>query len=92
VLAPVPSVVFCQFPFVILGEVVVSSLGVLLFAEHQLIGGFPYFIHFVSRNGLGGILFSSCIVTRGVLAPISTMACFPLWGLLPSSPEKWVHR
>lgn len=62
-----PSAVFCQFSFVILGEVEVSSLGVLLFTECLLVG-------------LGGIPFSGCMVTPNVLAPIPAKECLMLWG------------
>lgn len=83
-LAPVPSVVFCQFPFVILGEVVVSSLGVLLFAERQLIGGFPYFIHFEKWAGWDPVLqlhcntgCSSSNIDDGVLPPVGAPPLLP---------------
>ena len=67
-----PSAVFCQFSFVILGEVEVSSLGVLLFTECLLVG-------------LGGIPFSGCMVTPYVPTLILIMVCLMLWG---SSPYK----
>lgn len=77
----VPDIMFCQFA--ILGEAAISTPRVLLFAEHSIIKCFPGSRHFIPRNGLGGVPFSSHMVTLNVPASVLTMACLTLRGLLP---------
>lgn len=62
--ASMPGVMFCPFPLAILSEAAILTPKVQLLMKCSISRSFPNFRRFALRNKLGGVPFSSRMVTQ----------------------------